>query len=365
MAQEVRPRRGLGPGFWPVTALLAVISGICCYYIVVTPAGSILPEAAIPADETDALFKFLLFFGTIIFVYVTGYLVYFSIAFRHRKDEPEDALGWQVHGHHALEIWWTVLPTILVVAIAYISVKIWADINQSRGDVLTVEAIGYQFGWEFRYPGLANPVDDQLHLPLNTPVTIHVTSRDVIHGFWVPEVRLKADAVPGLVNTIRITPTRLGQYRVICSEYCGARHGYMVGKFFVDTPNQFLAFLDKEKYVQAHAPKGPSGLPPGVNLASGNASAGQTLFAQKCSACHALAPFDQRIVGPGLGKIFNDPTHPKLVDGASATPAAAAGIIKNGYTGSIGTMPNAQTNGLTNQDIANLVVFLESESKGQ
>lgn len=366
MAQEVRrSQKGLGPGFWPVTVLLAVICAILDYFVVVTPPESLLREAAIPADQTDELFKFLTFFGVIVFVFVVGYLVYFAIVFRRRRGDPDDALGVQVHGNFQLELWWTILPTLLVVAIAWISVKDWAGIFYAKGGQLTVEAIGYQFGWEFRYPGLAKPVDNELHLPLGVPTTIDISSRDVIHGFWTPEVRIKQDAVPGLVQSIHITPTAVGTYRIICSEYCGARHGYMVGKLIIEPKQQFTAFLDQQKNVQAHEPTGPSGLPPGVNLASGSASAGQALFAQKCTACHALAPFAQKLVGPGLGKIFNDPDHPKLVDGAAATPEDAAGIIKNGFTGDMGTMPNAQTNGLSNQDIANLVVYLESVSKGQ
>jgi cytochrome c oxidase subunit II len=365
MAQQVRSVKGLGPGFWPVTIVLTAITAFIDYWVVVLPPDFFLREAAQPAEKTDDLFKFLTFFGTIVFVYTVGYLFYFAIVFRHRKDEPEDALGVQVHGNFQLELWWTILPTLLVIAIGWISVKDWAGIFYAQGGQLAVEAIGYQFGWEFRYPGLDQPVENELHLPVNVPTTIHISSRDVIHGFWTPEVRLKQDAVPGLVTTIHITPTTVGEYRIICSEYCGARHGYMVGKLFIEPQAQFTAFLDHQKYLQAHAPKGPGGLPPGVNLANGNASAGQTLFAQKCSACHSLGAFTQKLVGPGLGKIFSDPDHPTLVDGAKADPDDAAGIIKSGFTGDMGTMPSAQVNGLSNDDIANLVVYLESVSKGQ
>ena len=363
MAQQVQPKGGLGPGFWPVTLLLGIISAVICYIIIVTPASQVLREAAIPADQIDDLFKFCSVFGTIIFVYVTGYLLYFAIAFRRRATDPENAIGIQVHGNEKLELWWTIVPTILIIVLGWFSVKIWYGINEAQGDVLVVEAIGYQFGWQFRYPGLANPVENELHVPINTPITLHTTSKDVIHGFWVPEVRLKYDAVPGLINTFRFTPTIAGQYRIICSEYCGARHGYMVSKFFVDSLPQYQAFISKQKYAQEHAPKVAAGLPPGVNLANGTADAGKAVFAAHCSACHALAPFTQKLVGPGLGKLFNDSDHPKLVNGTAATPEDVAGIIKTGFTGDMGTMPNAQTNQLSNDDIANLVVFLESLSK--
>jgi cytochrome c2 len=97
-----------------------------------------------------------------------------------------------------------------------------------------------------------------------------------------------------------------------------------------------------------------------INLAAGNAAAGKALFQQKCTACHQLAPFDQKLVGPGLAKITDDPAHPKLVTGETPTPEHIADILKNGFTGPIGTMPNRQANGLSNTDIANLVAFLTS-----
>jgi mono/diheme cytochrome c family protein len=97
-----------------------------------------------------------------------------------------------------------------------------------------------------------------------------------------------------------------------------------------------------------------------VALTGGSAAAGKTLFAQKCSACHAIGPFSQRVVGPGLKGVLHDPSHPNLVNGDPATPPNVAKILQTGYTGSIGTMPNATTNGLSNQDIANLVAYLDS-----
>ncbi|MDB5026805.1 MAG: coxB, partial [Candidatus Eremiobacteraeota bacterium] len=237
--------------------------------------------------------------------------------------------------------------------------------QNTQGDVLTVEAVGYQFGFQFRYPKLANPVTDQvMHLPVNTPTTIHVTSRDVIHGFWVPELRMKADMVPGLVNTIRVTPTVPGTYHITCTEFCGVLHGAMKATLVVDSQQDFSKWFAKQGGAGASSGGaagggGASGIP----LNQGTAAAGQALFGQKCSACHSTGPFDQKLVGPGLGKIFNDPAHPKLVNGADPTPANVAAIIKNGYTGDIGTMPSAQVNQLSNADIANLTAYLVSLSK--
>ena len=148
-------------------------------------------------------------FGNAIFVYVVGYVVYFGIVWRHRASDPPDAIGIQIHDHPKLEFWWTVIPSILVIAIAIFSVRIWMNLQNQLGDVLTMEAIGHQFKFEFRYPRLKTSVYDDMHIPVDTPVTLEVTSNDVIHSFWVPEVRLKADMVPGLIQTLRFTPSKV------------------------------------------------------------------------------------------------------------------------------------------------------------
>jgi cytochrome c oxidase subunit 2 len=231
-----------------------------------------------------------------------------------------------------------------------------------------MEAIGHQYYFSFRYPKLANPVNNEMHVPVNTPITLHVTAAEpgtppVNHGFWVPEVRLKADMVPGLINTLRFTPTQIGgPYRIICTEFCGALHGTMRASFYIDSQKDFDAWFAKQGGAAGASAAGGAAAS-GVSLAGGDAAAGQALFSSKCSACHSVGPFSQKLVGPGLGKIFADPDHPKLVNNTAPTPDDAAGIIKNGFTGDIGSMPDAKTNQLTDKDIANVVAYLVSLSK--
>jgi mono/diheme cytochrome c family protein len=99
-----------------------------------------------------------------------------------------------------------------------------------------------------------------------------------------------------------------------------------------------------------------------IDLSGGDAAAGGKLFAAKCSACHAMGPFDQKLVGPGLKGVLSDPAHPKLVNGDPATAANVAKILQNGYNpGSGAAMPNQAANGLSDKDIANLVAYLSSE----
>ena len=367
MAQHTAPQRqGLGPGFWPLTIVMTVFIAVSSYFIVNFPLEQLLPEAATPAGDIDWLFKFLSVLGNAIFVYVVGYLVYFCVVWRRRASDGPDAIGIQIHDEPTLELWWTIVPSIIVILLAIFSVRIWMILQNTQGDVLTMEAIGHQFKFEFRYPHLKQSVYDDMHIPVGVPVTLHVTSADVIHSFWVPEVRIKADMVPGLVQTLRFTPNKVGRYRIICTEFCGVNHGDMLASLYIDQPadfNKWLALQSKSQSASGGA----------INLASGAAPAGQQIFTAKCSSCHSTGTFEQKIVGPGLGHLLDDPSHPSLVTGEKPNAEDISHVLIKGYQGpdnsqgkngpSLGTMPNRQANGLQNSDIANLTAYLVSLSQ--
>jgi cytochrome c oxidase subunit 2 len=351
--------------FWIVTVVLSVISVLLAYVISVTPLDYILPGASLHAadrgDDIDGLFRFMGVVSAVIFVYVMGYLLYFSVAFRRRKNEPASSIGVQIHDAHTLEIWWTVVPTILIAILAVMSVQVWARVQFGSGaPALTVEVIGHQFNYEFRYPGLRDSYfsgTEPMHLPVGRQVRVLVTSADVIHSFWVPEMRMKADTVPGLVQNLNFTPQHAGTYDIVCTEFCGVNHSRMQAKLVVQSPAAFDAWLAGMKKAQAASGASGGGA---AALALGKADDGKALFAQKCSSCHQIAAFDQKIVGPGLNHLTDDPRHPSLVNGQSATPEHIAGILQQGFTGPAGMMPNSQANGLSSQDIANLVAYLVS-----
>lgn len=364
--QSTRPDKN----FWIVTAILGVVSLAAIVYFWKMPSVQpwLPPEGGYPGDQVDALFRFMSASAAVLYVYVVGYIVYFAIAFRRRKNDPPDALGVHVHDNNRLEATWTIVPTLFVVLLSVISVRIWSTLYlQQPNNGLVVESIAQQWAYSFRYPNVAGDIPQVMHLPVGVPVTLNLTSRDVIHSFWVPDMRLKADMIPGMVNTIRFTPLRVGRYPIICTEFCGTLHSRMNGQvstangalMIVEPVAAYQAWYRKTQIAQAHAPaQAPSGA--GLNLAGGNVAAGKALFSQRCNACHALGPFTQRVVGPGLLGVLHDPSHPNLVDGDPATPANVAKILENGFTGSYGHMPNQSENGLSNQDIANLVAFLNT-----
>jgi cytochrome c oxidase subunit II len=354
--------KGMGPYFWTYTAVLTIFNVIIAGWILFGPMPWLMPgwnnAATDRAADVDALFKFMSVFGNAIFFYVAGYVIYFCVVFRRRSKESPSTIGVQIHDAPTLEFWWTYFPVILLGALVVMSVWIWGKIFfPTVAPALTMEVVGHQFFFEFRYPGfkesLVSPKDEMV-LPVGRPVRILLSSSDVLHQFWVPDFRLKLATVPGLVQDMNFTPLRTGTYDIVCSEYCGLLHSHMQAKVVVEAQDVF------DKWYSTHKSESAAATNSSIPLASGTAPAGQTLFNQKCTACHAIAPFDHKVVGPGLDKITNDPAHPNLVDGKPPTPANIANIIENGYTGSIGTMPNSQANGLAPKDVADLTAYLVS-----
>jgi cytochrome c oxidase subunit 2 len=354
----------LDAGFWRATIVMGLISAAGMIGVVVFPIEKYLPEAAGIAVQIDWLFKFMAFFSVPILVYVNGYLLYFLVRYRNRKDQPLEQPGAAIHDHAQLEFWWTAIPTALMLVLGLLSYNLIPQYYTAKAALapgatnsITIEAIGHQFSWEFRYPGLNEPVPDELHLPIGIPVTIDVTSTDVIHSFWVPAFRMKQDMIPGMVVPMTITPTQIGKYEIVCTEFCGVGHSGMRDRYvYVQSRADFDAWYAAEKKKQSAAPVEITA----VVLARGDPAAGTALFGQKCTVCHNAAPFDQRKVGPGLGNLFHDPAHPKLLNGMPADEIDVARVIEHGLSGPMGVMPNQQANGLTDKDIADLVAYLKT-----
>src|SRR5262249_60747008 len=166
------------------------------------------------------------------------------------------------HGNTALEITWTVIPTILVTAVAIVSAIVLHQNAQAGNNPLRITAISQQFAWQFRYPN--GVIEPELRLPIHRALLLTLTSKDVLHSFWVPEFRQKQDAVPGLPTEIVITPTRLGTFPVICVELCGLGHSTMRSQAVVMTQ------ADYQKWYASSA-KPPPGAGGGGGAAPGTA----------------------------------------------------------------------------------------------
>ncbi len=182
-------------------------------------------EASAEAGPMDTLYDVLAVLSVFIFSLVMGILIVSVTHFRRRYGDEGD--GAPIHGHTGLEVIWTIIPTVIVTGAAVYSGVVLANIEDEEPGTRTVTVTGEQFAWSFDYAGEGVRRATQLHLVKDTPYLFKIRAKDVLHSFWVPEFRLKKDAVPGMTTTIRVRPNRIGSYSVVCAELCGLGHPTM------------------------------------------------------------------------------------------------------------------------------------------
>lgn len=230
-------------------AILSLLIGIISAILVALFLSfSLVPlPASSQARSVDTLFKVLFSILGVIFALVMVLLLYSLAVFRRRPGDTAD--GPPIYGHTPLETAWTLIPLAIVISLGVYGGLVLADITRApdAGEELEVDVIASQWAWLFRYPefGITSP---ELALPVGRPVLFRLTSRDVIHSFWVPEFRLKQDAVPGMETHLRITPTKVGDYTLRCAELCGLGHAYMAAPVKVLEEAEFLQWVqDKQR----------------------------------------------------------------------------------------------------------------------
>ena len=183
-----------------------------------------LPESA--SEQMDRI-TFVFWFATIIcigiFSLVAAVIVEAVWAFRVQPDDDTD--GPPIHGNTKLEIAWTVVPAILVIAIGVVSAVVLSKNADAGSHPLQVKVFAQQFAWRFEYPGHVRT--EELVMPLHRSVEFEMQSVDVIHSLWIPQMGQKQDVVPGITTSIVITPTRTGRFTLICTELCGLGHSTM------------------------------------------------------------------------------------------------------------------------------------------
>ena len=222
-----------------------------------------LPEqSSKEAERIDFVFWFVTAICIAIFAVVAAISVYSLFKFRARPDDDSD--GPPIHGHTGIEIAWTAIPLVLVVAMIAVSSVVLVRNDRVPDNALRVEVWGQQFAWTFLYPPAGKvPGEDKmacverdagrivdgckaspnLQLPVDRSTRLYLSARDVIHSFWVPEFRQKQDAVPGITTEITITPTKTGSYRLICTELCGLGHALMRNRAIVTSAADFERWL--------------------------------------------------------------------------------------------------------------------------
>ena len=189
------------------------------------------------AGPIDTLYDVLAVISAYIFALVTSILIVSVIHFRKRS--PDDLRdGEPIHGNTRLEIVWTTIPALLMVGAAVYSGLVLADIEESKAGTQTIKVTGEQFAWTFEYQQ-QEIRSGELHLVEDTPYLFKLGAKDVLHSFWVPQFRMKKDAVPGIPTEVRVTPTRKGEYSVVCAELCGLGHSTMRAVVVVEDQARF------------------------------------------------------------------------------------------------------------------------------
>jgi cytochrome c oxidase subunit 2 len=250
------------------------------------------------AHRIDTLWDVLLIASVPVFVLVEVVVLYCVVRFRMKPGE-ELKDGPPIHGNTTLEIVWTAIPAILLVALCTYAYVVLTDVEKAQANTMNIRVMGQQFTWTFFYNRDGKEVaSPQLYVPEGQPIKFTVQSRDVLHDFWVPAFRMKIDAVPGIDTSIRVTPNRRGTYPVVCAELCGLGHSAMRQTAHVVSRQDFDAWLQK-----LGQPAGGGGETGG---AGGAAADGKTLFADNgCGGCHTLADAGtQGTTGPDLDKVL-------------------------------------------------------------
>ena len=257
--------------------------------ILVTLVAVLIPWLPTSASEEMDRIEFVFWFATIIciaiFALVMSVIIYSMLTFRAPPEDDSD--GPSIHGHTGLEIMWTVVPAVLVVAIGVVSAVVLSENGNAGTNPLRVKVFAQQFAWRFEYPDSKNLRSGELVLPVGRSVKLDLGSADVIHSFWVPEMGQKQDVVPGIDTHIVITPKREGSFAVVCTELCGLGHSTMRAPVRVLSAPKFAAWVKQQQ----------SG--------GGGGNTGAAVFASAgCGGCHAFTPAGTNgAVGPTLDNL--------------------------------------------------------------
>jgi len=248
------------------------------------------------AGEVDALFYFILYASIVVFAIVVAVTAYFLVRYR-RRGSNELTSG--VDHNLKLEIFWTVIPTILVFIVFYWGFDTFLKMHVAPKDAIEIKATGQKWFWTFDYPNGANGVNE-LVVPVNQPVKLLLSSTDVIHSFFVPEFRVKMDALPNRYTIAWFEATKTGDYHIFCTEYCGKGHSEMLGNVKVLDESEYENWLVESKVD----------IPKGMSLEE---AGGKLYISKACNTCHSI---DGSVgVAPSFKGIFGKTEN--LSDGSS------------------------------------------------
>jgi len=317
--------------------------------VILTACGGEYPQSTLhpTADfgsEIDRLFRTIVWWALGVFVVVETALIVAIIKFRDRPGAPAPK---HVHGSTLLEISWTLAPAIILIFIAVPTIRtIFRTDAAPPENAMQVEVIGHQWWWEFRYPELGIVTANEMRVPAGQPVTLVMTSDDVIHSFWAPKLGGKRDVMPGRSTRITFTPDSVGVFFGQCAEFCGVSHANMRMRVVVEDSSGFAGWVTQERTA-----------PAAEETLSSEEAAGLAVFRTKgCMACHAIEGMAAGVLGPNLSHVGS-----RTTIAAGILPNTAEGLarwIRNPAGEKPGSlMPQMP---MTEEELAALVAYLQS-----
>ncbi len=277
----------------PLT-LVALLAAGCS----VAPTPLMLqPKSTIAAQEAG-LYNLLFYMGLGVFLFVLTLLMIVVIRDRQRKGDTAEPR--QVHGNTRLEVIWTAVPVAIVLFIFFMTVRTMNAVAapEKSADTITVKVTGHRWWWEFEYPDNGGfKTANELHIPVGKSVLLEVTSADVIHSFWPPQLSGKMDVVPGQINKTWIHSDNPGTYEGFCAEFCGEQHANMRFKVIAQSQADFDAWVVNQNQ-------------PAAAPASDLEQQGFKLVAEgTCVGCHTINGTNARgLIGPNLTKLYTRTT---------------------------------------------------------
>jgi cytochrome c oxidase subunit 2 len=340
-----------------VASVLGIIAGLLIHWFP--------PAASTQADKIDTLWDVLIVASVPFFVLVTTVIGFSILNFRMRPGE-EGIDGPPIHGNTRVEVIWTAIPATIIVGLVVYAYVVLRDIEKtpalaSGQKERVVNVFGEQFAWTFEYnEGGRRIRSAQLYLPANESVKFQVRSKDVIHDFWVPDFRMKIDAVPGITTSYRVTPktSAIGDHQIVCAELCGLGHAFMRQTAHVMTKPQFAAWVRRTSQPQGGAGGGGGGQAAAPDAKALFTNGKDSTGATPCGACHTLSEASTSgTTGPDLDQVLKG-KDAAFIKQSIVQPDAeiAKGFAK-------GIMPPNYGSTLSGAEVDALVKFLSEATK--
>ncbi|HTM25095.1 MAG TPA: cytochrome c oxidase subunit II [Vicinamibacterales bacterium] len=196
-------------------------------------------QASEQAATVDALYFFLVAVSAFFAVLIALLIVVFAVKF-HRKDDSQ--VGEAIHGSLALELLWTLIPLGITMVMFVWGAQVFFHMTRPPKGAMEIYVVGKQWMWKVQHMDGAREINE-LHVPTGRPVKLIMGSEDVIHSFFIPDFRVKADVIPGRYNTLWFTATKAGRYHLFCTQYCGTKHSAMIGWVTAMEPADYQTWL--------------------------------------------------------------------------------------------------------------------------